>query len=351
MRRLFFLLVVGALAVGLATSAGSASSKSKPASSKAKPSALAIQLVNAPRPTSNPCNAAFGCDPPLIWHGGPVMGTPSSSPIVVTPIFWQPSGHPLDKKYTKLITNYLGDVAHDSGLHSNVFATMNEYSGLERTDQLPSQARRSDQRHGPVAHNRQLYGRERGRDGDLQGRVRLRRLRLRRTMCRPRPSASSRRTTCRSTSGTSTCCSCRSTSSRASTRATRRRPPAGRPARSTTIRLLPTAPTTSSLRTQPRRCTRTCRSRSTRDRLPFTCGSNSNANFGVIESPNKNPDADVEISPTSHEIMESITDPDTSAAGTTRTASRTVTNARTSTARPRARPGRSATRRSTRTIT
>ena len=31
----------------------------------------------------------------------------------------------------------------------------------------------------------------------------------------------------------------------------------------------------------------------------------------MIESPNGNPDADVEISPTSHEISESITDPDT----------------------------------------
>ena len=41
----------------------------------------------------------------------------------------------------------------------------------------------------------------------------------------------------------------------------------------------------------------------------FTCGSD--ARFPVIESPNNNPDADTEISPTSHEINESITDPDT----------------------------------------
>jgi hypothetical protein len=42
----------------------------------------------------------------------------------------------------------------------------------------------------------------------------------------------------------------------------------------------------------------------------FTCGSEKN--FGAIQSPNGNPDADVEISPTSHEVMEAITDPDTS---------------------------------------
>jgi hypothetical protein len=41
----------------------------------------------------------------------------------------------------------------------------------------------------------------------------------------------------------------------------------------------------------------------------FTCGTE--FNFGTIESPNGNPDADVEISPTSHEISEAITDPDT----------------------------------------
>ena len=41
----------------------------------------------------------------------------------------------------------------------------------------------------------------------------------------------------------------------------------------------------------------------------FTCGTD--ARFPVIESPNGNPDADTEISPTSHEVSEAITDPDT----------------------------------------
>jgi hypothetical protein len=41
----------------------------------------------------------------------------------------------------------------------------------------------------------------------------------------------------------------------------------------------------------------------------FTCGTD--GNFGVVESPNGNPDADTEISPTSHEVNEAITDPDT----------------------------------------
>ena len=41
----------------------------------------------------------------------------------------------------------------------------------------------------------------------------------------------------------------------------------------------------------------------------FTCGTD--ARFPTIESPNGNPDADTEISPTSHEVSEAITDPDT----------------------------------------
>jgi hypothetical protein len=42
----------------------------------------------------------------------------------------------------------------------------------------------------------------------------------------------------------------------------------------------------------------------------FTCGTDAGGH-GVIESPNGSPDADVEISPLSHELMESITDPNT----------------------------------------
>jgi hypothetical protein len=44
----------------------------------------------------------------------------------------------------------------------------------------------------------------------------------------------------------------------------------------------------------------------------FTCSSDaSSAGFGVVEAPNGNPDADTEVSPTSHEVMEAWTDPDT----------------------------------------
>ena len=47
--------------------------------------------------------------------------------------------------------------------------------------------------------------------------------------------------------------------------------------------------------------------------VPYTCGSDARrAGFGAIQTPNGDPDADTEVSPTSHEIMEAITDPDVS---------------------------------------
>ena len=76
----------------------------------------------------NTSDAANGT-PPLLWHGGPVMGTPSTRPVVVTPIYWDPARHPMSSSYKNIISTYLGDVAAASGQHSNVFSTLNEYFG------------------------------------------------------------------------------------------------------------------------------------------------------------------------------------------------------------------------------
>jgi hypothetical protein len=71
--------------------------------------------------------------PPLIFHGGAVMGTQSTGPVVVTPIFWNPAGHPMDSAYKNIITTYLSGVAKDSGKHTNVYSTLNEYFGSNGT--------------------------------------------------------------------------------------------------------------------------------------------------------------------------------------------------------------------------
>src|SRR5215468_8813287 len=67
--------------------------------------------------------------PPLIFHGGAVMGTRSTGPVVVTPVFWNPAGHPIAGAYKRIIDTYLAGVAAASGQHTNVFSTLNEYYG------------------------------------------------------------------------------------------------------------------------------------------------------------------------------------------------------------------------------
>src|SRR2546423_4027778 len=84
------------------------------------------------RCVSNTSDGANGL-PPLIWHGGPVMGTENTGPIVVTPIFWNPTGHTMTTSYKSIIGNYLSDVATDSGANTNVYSTMNEYDGSNGT--------------------------------------------------------------------------------------------------------------------------------------------------------------------------------------------------------------------------
>ena len=69
--------------------------------------------------------------PPLIWHGGAVMGTSLTGRLVITPIFWNPPGFHMDASYKALITQYLSDVAKASGSNSNVLSVASEYSGTD----------------------------------------------------------------------------------------------------------------------------------------------------------------------------------------------------------------------------
>jgi hypothetical protein len=56
------------------------------------------------------------------------MMTASTGPVVVVPIFWDPTGS-MSAAYTNLITSYLSGVAKDSGGTQNVFSVDNEYYG------------------------------------------------------------------------------------------------------------------------------------------------------------------------------------------------------------------------------
>jgi hypothetical protein len=80
-----------------------------------------------------------------------VMGT--SAAVTITPIYWAPSGYSFDSTYSGITSRFLADVAHDSGLPTNVFSALTQYtdassahfldqfvagSPIVRTDPYPS---------------------------------------------------------------------------------------------------------------------------------------------------------------------------------------------------------------------
>ena len=70
-----------------------------------------------------------GGSPPLVNHGGPVMSTdPLGGQITITPIYWVPSTHTMSASYRNVINNYLTDIAADSGKSTNVFSVGTQYT-------------------------------------------------------------------------------------------------------------------------------------------------------------------------------------------------------------------------------
>jgi hypothetical protein len=130
MRKLFVLLAFGMLAAGLLTTTGSA------ARGTAQAGACASQpgkmgrfsgIVHAQAISGPSCDptSPLGASPPLLWHGGPVM----SGPTTITPIYWEPNGYFNPSRYRNLINQYLADVAAASGANTNVYSTALEYPG------------------------------------------------------------------------------------------------------------------------------------------------------------------------------------------------------------------------------
>lgn len=62
--------------------------------------------------------------PPLKWNGGPVMTSQKSFAI-----FWSPSGFSFPAGYETAVTEYLENVAADSGLSTNVYSVSAQYKG------------------------------------------------------------------------------------------------------------------------------------------------------------------------------------------------------------------------------
>jgi hypothetical protein len=271
--------------------------------------ARAAHLSTAGRCAPVPATGQPGAGaPPLYYFGGRVMAVPAvGNKVVVTPIFWAPSGYSFPTGYQNLIVRYLNDVAAASG-SNNIFATNTEYGGsngvvhygmkvnapITDTSALPARECTVDS--GPVYSDNSGY-----------------------TDCIDDDQVTAETTAQISAHHLTTDLghifvmftpkgveSCAFSTTEI---------PSGQP-NQCTVNSSPTAAYCAY------HSYATGHTNEIYAEMPFpiffsaaahraTCGSESN--FNKIQSPNSNPAADVEISPLSHELSEAITDPNLSA--------------------------------------
>ena len=242
--------------------------------------------------------------PPLLFHGGSVMDTRSTGPLIVTPIFWSPPGHPMSASYKLLISTYLGNVALASGRNTNVYSVAKEYYGNNGQIRyqirlgfpiLDSNPLPADGCQVASTDTTGIYADNSGYDACLDDdQIQAETNRV--TAARGLPHDLSHIFVMYLPKHVESCFFAGSTTTAANECTINYQPSAAycayhNYAASNAVYANMPYPIYLS-------------------KTGFTCGTD--VNFpGVIESPNGNPDADVEISPTSHEISESITDPDT----------------------------------------
>jgi hypothetical protein len=242
--------------------------------------------------------------PPLLFHGGAVMETTSTRPLIVTPIFWSPPSHPMSTSYKQLLTTYLSTVGLASGQKTNVYSVLDEYFGINGqirygivggTPLYDSNPLPADGCQVASKDTTGIYADNSGYNAcldDAQVQAEVDRV----TAARGLTHDLSHIYVMYLPKHVESCFFAGSTTTAAN---------------ACTINYQPSAAYCAYHSEDP--------SNAVYANMPypvylsktgFTCGTD--VNFpGVIESPNGNPDADTEISPTSHEISEAITDPDT----------------------------------------
>ena len=264
---------------------------------------IQAQRIQSGCQVHNTSDAANGT-PPLIWHGGPVMGTPTTGPVIVTPIFWNPPGHAMTSDYKNIITTYLADVAAASGQHTNVYSTLNEYFGsngpisykiqlgkpINDTNPLPASSCNLQPK-----DTSGIYADNTGYNActdDAQVVAEIRNV----VKANKLPVDYGHIYMLYQAKGVESCFFAGSTSSgrRNACTINHEKSAAYCAYHTQAAGGLVYANMPYAIYASP---------------VGFTCGSD--ARFPVVQTPNGNADADTEISPTSHELMEAITDPDT----------------------------------------
>jgi hypothetical protein len=77
---------------------------------------------------ATPPSGAYNGTPPLLFHGGPLVGVSTPGELTVTPIYWVPSGFSMSSSYKNTITRFIKDAAADSGKPTNVFSSNTQYT-------------------------------------------------------------------------------------------------------------------------------------------------------------------------------------------------------------------------------
>jgi hypothetical protein len=264
-----------------------------------------------------PTQPAFNGTPPLLFNGSPpicvfspcadgnLMMTASTGPLVVVPIFWNPSAYPMTFAYKNLITSYLGDVAVASGQNQNVYSVLNEYSGNNGQVQYSVQLGAVVNDTHPLprsgctlesADTSGIYADGSGYSAcldDLQLQAEVDRI----SKANSLPHDLAHIYVLYLPKHVESCFLPGETTS-----------PSG--GQACTINHEPTTAYCAYHSDDPASAVYANMDYPIyQSPVGFTCGSD--GDYGVVESPNGNPDADTEISPTSHEISEAITDPDT----------------------------------------
>jgi hypothetical protein len=274
-----------------------------------KPPAGGPAFEGAPPLLFNGAGGASSCYYPLSLapcFNGNVMMTASTGPLVVVPIFWSPAGYPMSADYKNIITTYLANVAKDSGHTQNVFAVSNEYYGNNGQIHYNMQL-------GPVITDTNtiasdctveandttgIYPDGSGysacvSDATLTAEVDSV------TAAKGLPHDLSHIYVVYFPKGVETCFNPGSTTTNNACSINHQPTAAYCAYHSADMSNAVYANLTYPIYHSPE------------STVLYTCGSDArSAGFGQIESPNGNPDADVEISPTSHEITEATTDPD-----------------------------------------